>query len=58
MPHKEHIMWFFKLLLLLTLVASWIPKDGKTQVHHGSFISTDYESEETEEEEENEELAA
>lgn len=58
MPHKEHIMWFFKLLLLLTLIASWIPEDGKTQVHQRSFISIDYENEESEEEEENEELAA
>lgn len=51
-------MWFFKLLLLLTLIASWIPKDGKTQTYSSYFLSLDYEGEEQEEEEENEELAA
>lgn len=51
-------MWFFKLILLLCLIASWIPKDGKTQDYTIDFVSLDYESEEQEEEEENEELAA
>lgn len=52
-------MWFFKLLLLLTLVASWIPKEGKTEVLEDDFIITiEHESDDQEEEEENEELAA
>jgi len=51
-------MWFFKLLLLLTLVASWIPKEGKTEVQDDNFITIEHESEDQEEEEENEELAA
>lgn len=51
-------MWFFKLILLLCLIASWIPKDGKTQTFSSDFISFDFEGEEQEEEEENEELAA
>lgn len=51
-------MWFFKLILLLTLIASWMPKDGKTQTYSSDLIHLDYEGEEQEEEEENEELAA
>ena len=51
-------MWFFKLILLLTLIASWIPKDGKTQTYSSHFISIDMEGEEEQEEDENEELAA
>jgi hypothetical protein len=51
-------MWFFKLILLLGLLASWIPKDGKTQDHSSSGVSLSYESEEQEDEEENEEIPA
>jgi hypothetical protein len=51
-------MWFFKLILLLTLIASWIPKDGKAQVYSSHSISVDMESEEQEEDEGGEEAAA
>ncbi|MFP5384906.1 MAG: hypothetical protein ACLGHN_02420 [Bacteriovoracia bacterium] len=50
-------MWIFKLLLLLTLIASWIPREGHTIVVD-TKVMYDYESEEAEEEEENEEMAA
>lgn len=50
-------MWFFKLLLLLTLIASWLPKEGHSIVINAHF-TYDYESEEAEEEEESEEMAA
>ena len=50
-------MWFFKLLLLLTLIASWLPLEGHSIVN-SSDLTYDHESEEAEEEEESEEMAA
>lgn len=54
-------MWFFKLLFLLCLLASWIPRESESASPESMYqdhVSLDYEAEEPEEEEENEELAA
>lgn len=53
-------MWFFKLLFLLALIASWIPYESQAADtdHADTFISIDFEGEEEQEEEESEELAA
>lgn len=50
-------MWLFKLLLLLSLIASWLPLESKSQELN---LGNEYysQTEEAEEEEENEELAA
>lgn len=47
-------MWFFKLLLLLALIASWLPSKNGSQIN---FFSNQEEIEE-EEQQEDEELAA
>ncbi|WPU66997.1 hypothetical protein [Peredibacter starrii] len=51
-------MWFFKLLLLIAMIASWIPsvRSQDDTSHHRYYSSN--EQPEPEEEEENEELAA
>lgn len=54
-------MWFFKLLLLLTLIASWLPLDSKSEdvVFNSDQIQKEAEkSQDAEEQEENEEMAA
>lgn len=60
---KENIMWFYKLLLLLALIATWIPRESKAfssaSFEQGSHsILIDYEEPEEQEEDESEELAA
>ena len=60
---KENIMWFYKLILLLTLLAVWIPRESQAAshssmdqvTHHATLI--DFEESE-EEDDEGEELAA
>jgi hypothetical protein len=44
-------MWLFKLLLLLGLIASWIPVESKTFDLVSKEITIDFESEEEQEEE-------
>lgn len=54
-------MWFFKLLLLLTLIASWLPLDSRSEeiVHINEPEKIEAEkSQDAEEQEENEEMAA
>lgn len=54
-------MWFYKLLLLLTLIASWLPLDSKSEeiVQNGDQERIEKEkSQDAEEQEENEEMAA
>jgi hypothetical protein len=57
-------MWFYKLLLLLALIATWIPRESKSftfnSYEQGSHtIMIDFEEpEEQEEDEGEEELAA
>lgn len=51
-------MWLFKLLLLLFLIASWLPREGKSHDLFSSVLIMNLENEEPEEEEENEEMAA
>lgn len=61
---KETNMWFYKLLLLLALIASWIPHESNAftsnsfhqETHAPIFI--DFEEPEEQEEDEGEELAA
>lgn len=50
-------MWLFKLLLLLALIASWLPLESQSQE---LYSANEYhtQTEEAEEEEESEELAA
>ncbi|WP_408095979.1 hypothetical protein ACJVC5_13130 [Peredibacter sp. HCB2-198] len=50
-------MWFFKLILLLAMIASWIPSVRSQDDSHHHYYSSNQEPE-PEEEEENEELAA
>lgn len=57
-------MWFYRLLLLLALIATWIPKESRSfsfnsyeqGITHPILI--DFEEPEEQEEEESEELAA
>lgn len=57
-------MWFYKLLLLLALIATWIPRESKAHsissfeqgTHH--TIMLDFEEPEEQEDDEGEELAA
>ena len=51
-------MWFFKLLLLLAMIASWIPSVRSSDNHSYPEHYSSNEEPEPEEEEENEELAA
>ena len=51
-------MWFFKLLLLLAMIASWIPSVRSSDDHSSQGHYSSNEEPEPEEEEENEELAA
>lgn len=57
-------MWFYKLLLLLALIATWIPRESKAlsynsleQGNHHT-IMIDFEEPEEQEDDEGEELAA
>lgn len=51
-------MWLFKLFLLLSLIASWLPIEGESKDIYSQNFGQEYQSEEAEEEAENEELAA
>ena len=51
-------MWFFKMLLLLALIASWIPSVKSQDFANTPLYSTEQEEGGTQEEEDNEELAA
>lgn len=59
---KENNMWFYKLLLLLALIATWIPRESRSHTcnsyEQGTHsIMMDFEEPE-EQEDEGEELAA
>lgn len=58
-------MWFYKLLLLLALIATWIPRESKAHIYnsleqgtHQQTIMIDFEEPEEQEDDEGEELAA
>lgn len=49
-------MWLYKLLLLLALIASWLPVESKSEFNADQ--TTESSQEDAEEQEDNEELAA
>lgn len=51
-------MWFYKLLLLLALIASWLPVESKSEVQFLADQTAENSQEGAEEQEENEEMAA
>jgi hypothetical protein len=51
-------MWYFKLLLLLVLIASRVPIEKDSPESLSSSLTEAYEIEEQDEEEDDEELAA
>lgn len=51
-------MWIFKLILLLALIASWIPGAKSQDQDSRSYVTNSEPEPEPDEEEDNEELAA
>ncbi len=51
-------MWFYKLLLLLALIASWLPIESKSDDQYHANQTVENSQDGAEEQEEGEELAA
>lgn len=57
-------MWFYRLILLITLIASWMPRESKSYTSMNSYhqeshrpLFIDFEEPEEQEDDEGEELA-